>query len=143
MPCPGAAAPNCGLLVSAGSLLLVDGEYASTSTSLGTADPVQCCISAALDILVHAPWQIRQAPGQVSAAGFVKLVATSHNYLTIGESPWFQSIIDRGADAMAASGLIDAALASALKQELRTRIESGRFYGQVPFVCITAQKPGL
>jgi hypothetical protein len=50
------------------------------------------------------------------------------------------SIVDRGADALAAAGTIGAPLAAALKQEARRRVTAGGFFGHVAYASLTARK---
>jgi hypothetical protein len=50
------------------------------------------------------------------------------------------AIIDRGADALAASGGIALETADALKAEARRRSDAGEFFGHIAYASLIAQK---
>jgi hypothetical protein len=50
-------------------------------------------------------------------------------------------VADRGAEALAAAGMLDADGAAALKAEARRRISEGRFFGPIAYVSMVAGKP--
>jgi hypothetical protein len=50
------------------------------------------------------------------------------------------SIVDRGADALVASGLIGRDLADALRAEARSRATAGTFFGHIAYASLTARK---
>jgi hypothetical protein len=51
------------------------------------------------------------------------------------------TILDRGADALAAAGTIEQPLADALKSEGRQRVADGTFFGRIEFISVIARKP--
>ncbi|MEE8435732.1 MAG: hypothetical protein V3S64_13190 [bacterium] len=51
------------------------------------------------------------------------------------------SILDRGADALAAQGIIGPELAEAIKAEGRQRDKAGKFFGHIAYASVTARKP--
>jgi hypothetical protein len=51
------------------------------------------------------------------------------------------SIVERGADALAASGRIGAELAQALKAEAGRRVGEGTFFGHIAYASVIAGKP--
>jgi hypothetical protein len=48
--------------------------------------------------------------------------------------------VDRGADALVASGRIGPDLAEALKAEARRRSASGTYFGQISYMSLLARK---
>jgi hypothetical protein len=50
------------------------------------------------------------------------------------------AIIDRGADALAASGAITEETAGALKAEARRRSDAGEFFGHIAYASLIARK---
>jgi hypothetical protein len=50
------------------------------------------------------------------------------------------TIIDRGADMLAAAGTIGAELAAALKAEARRRAEAGTFFGHIAYMSVIARR---
>jgi hypothetical protein len=65
----------------------------------------------------------------------------SHGFVQLGEPDYMLSIVDRGAEALAADGTIGAPLADALKREARRRVAAKEFFGHVAYLSLTARKP--
>jgi hypothetical protein len=65
----------------------------------------------------------------------------SHGYAQTSEPTYLLTLVDRGADFLAASGEIGSALCQALKGEARRRVEAGQFYGQIAYASMIAQRP--
>src|SRR5215467_1214288 len=57
-----------------------------------------------------------------------------------GEPVYMLTIVDRGADILAASGTIGADLCTAFELEARRRVEDGRFFGFIAYASLTALK---
>jgi hypothetical protein len=76
----------------------------------------------------------------VRACGFQLTRTSSHGYVETGDGSYMQSVIDRGADTLAASGKIGADLAEALKAEARRRVSAGEFFGHIAYVSLIARK---
>jgi hypothetical protein len=51
------------------------------------------------------------------------------------------TIVDRGADMLAASGQLDPEGCAALKAESRRRLRDGTFFGHIAYASIVASKP--
>jgi SAM-dependent methyltransferase len=124
-----------------GYLLVYDGDYASATVALGERDPLQACVSAAVAVLVHDPWLIRRLPALLDDAGFDCEPLVSHGYVEADVPAYLPSMVDVGADTLAAQGIISAATASALKAEARHRARSGRFFGHIAYASMLARRP--
>ncbi len=123
-----------------GSLAVFDNDPVTATVANGPHDPLQVCIDAALDALVHDPYLARKLTGLVRAAGFEPAQQRSHGYAESGESAYLLSVLDRGADALAATGRIGPGLAEALKAEARERIEQGTFAAQAAYASVIGRK---
>jgi ubiquinone/menaquinone biosynthesis C-methylase UbiE len=128
------------VLRSGGTVVIFDGDYATTSVAVGQHDPLQCCVETMIDGNVHDKWFVRRAPKMLKAAGFDVGRADGYSYLLLDEAAYLLTIFDRGTDAQAASELIGGATAEAMKAEIRRRQESGEFFGFIHFVSIIARK---
>ena len=127
------------VLHASGSLAIFDGDYSTTSVALGDHDPLQACVAAAVANMVHDPWLARHLTEKVHRAGFAIASFRSHGYGPSVDPAYFLTLIDRGADFLAAGQQIGAELAGALKAEARLRVDTGRFYGQIVYVSLLAQ----
>lgn len=135
-----AVAETYRLLRPGGTLGVFDGDYATTTVALDRHDPLQCCVEAMIGGFVHAPWLARGLAPMLRAAGFRNVKTASHGYAAVDEPDYMLSVIDRGADALAADGNVGAALADALKSEARRRVETGRFFGQIGYFHAIGRK---
>lgn len=124
-----------------GSLAVFDGDYAITTVALYDDDPLQACVEAAIDALVHDPWLTRRLPCLVDQAGFAVVRVRSHGYVETAEPHYMLTVIDRGADALAAAGRLGPHAAEGLKEEARRRAEEGAFYGQIAYASLIARRP--
>jgi ubiquinone/menaquinone biosynthesis C-methylase UbiE len=129
------------VLKPGGALAVFDGDYATTTLACGDHDPIQTCIDAVVAALVHDRWLARRLPALVKAAGFEIIRFDGHAYVQTTEPSWLLTLVDRGADALANSGIIGRELAEALKAEARRRVEAGGFYGSITFASLIARKP--
>ena len=66
-----------------GWLAIFDGDYATTTVSVGPADPLQACADAWIGASVHDPWLIRRLPGLLQAAAALK--AEARRRITAGQ----------------------------------------------------------
>jgi hypothetical protein len=64
----------------------------------------------------------------------------SHGFVQVAEPEYMLSIVDRGADALVASGRIGEQVGNALKREARGRIATGTFFGHIAYASLTAGK---
>jgi SAM-dependent methyltransferase len=124
-----------------GRLALFDGDYATLTLALGDHDPLQACAGAAVAAAVHDPWLVRRLPGLVAAGGFAVERLRSHGYAQTRDPEYLLTLADRGADALAAAGMIGAELAAALQAEARRRAAAGTFFGFIAYASLLARKP--
>jgi SAM-dependent methyltransferase len=125
-----------------GRLAVFDGDYATTTCALGSTDPLQACIEAVLDFLVHDRWLVRRLLRLVTEAGFEDLKLRSHGYVETPSGGYMLRIIERGADAMHAAGRIGADTAAALKAEAHRRSDAQEFFGHIAYASVLARRPG-
>jgi hypothetical protein len=93
-----------------------------------------------VEMLVHDRWLVRRLPHLLRTAGFKVMDFRSHGYTEI-ESPGYSlTLVDRGADFLAAAGRISTETAAHLKAEARRRIENGTFFGQISYASMLAQR---
>ncbi|HET9674941.1 MAG TPA: methyltransferase domain-containing protein [Gaiellaceae bacterium] len=122
-----------------GLLAVFDGDYATATVATTEDDPLQACIDAAIAGLVHDPWLMRWLPRLIQDAAFELVRIEGHAYTTTG-SAYMTTIVERGADELAAAGVVDARGAEALKAEAHARVASGRFFGHIAYVSVIARR---
>lgn len=76
-----------------------------------------------------------------TGAGFTATRLRSHGYAQTSDPAYLLSVIDRGADALAAAGNIGTGLSQALKAEARHRAQAGTFFGHIAYASLTARRP--
>ena len=123
-----------------GWLVVFDGDYATTTVAVTPADPLQACADAWVTSSVHDARLIRRLPALVDAAGFTRVRMRSYGYLETGDARYIPTIVDRGADALAAAGHIGAETAGALKAEARRRVSAGTFFGYIGYASLVAHR---
>lgn len=128
------------VLRSNGWLALFDGDYATITVAAGDGDPLQACVAAFAPAYVHDPWVVRRFAQLVAGAGFGDVHRRSHGYVQVAEPEYMLSIVDRGADALVASGRIGKQLGDALKGEARRRTATGTFFGHIAYASLTTRK---
>jgi ubiquinone/menaquinone biosynthesis C-methylase UbiE len=125
-----------------GLLAIFDGDYATVTCACGDFDPLQACVEACVDNLVHDRWLVRRLPRLVRAAGFELGRFRSHSYMEAPLSDGYMlAILDRGADALLAAGRITTEAADRLKAEARRRSDAGEFFGHIAYTSLIAKKP--
>jgi hypothetical protein len=77
----------------------------------------------------------------VRGAGFEQFQMRSHGYVESTDPGYMLTIVDRGADMLAATGTIGATTAEALKAEARRRAAEGIFFGHIAYGSLIARKP--
>jgi len=125
-----------------GWLAVFDGDYVTTTVALDTFDPLQRAVDAMIANFVHNPWLTRRLRKILVSIGFTVSSFRSHGYTQTTEPAYMLTIIDRGADLLAAAGSIGADQAAALKSEARRRAKAGEFFGHISFVSVIARKLG-
>jgi ubiquinone/menaquinone biosynthesis C-methylase UbiE len=126
-----------------GRLAVFDGDYVTTTVATSPTDPLQACIDAAVESLVHDPMFVRRLPGLLRETGWEMLRMRSHGYTETNESPYMLSLIDRGADVLVTEGRAGEDLAAALKREARRRVEQGEFFGHIAYASVIAHPAGV
>lgn len=122
-----------------GQIALFDGDYNTLTVATSGADPLQSCAKAVIANYVNDPWIIRRASAMLTAARFTGPQLRSHGYVQTTGPTYLLSVVDRGADALAADST-GPRLAAALKAEARRRAEAGSFFGYA-YASLTACKP--
>jgi hypothetical protein len=130
------------VLRPSGTLLVYDGDYATTTVALGDHDPLAACTDWAMSNLVHDRWLVRRLPQLAREAGFVIQRFDSHGFVQTDEADYMVGLVERGADLLVAAGRIDKDLAEALKREAHRRRAAGMFFGFIAFASLIARKPG-
>ncbi len=128
------------ILAPGGRLAVFDGDYATTTVATGDDDPLQPCVDAVVASLVHDRWLVRRLPSLVSEAGFTVTGSHSYGYVETTTPTYMLTLIDRGADQLAAGGRIGAETADALKAEARRRVETGTFFGHIAYGVVFAAR---
>ena len=129
------------ILRAGGTIAIFDGDYIARTVALGRNDPLQCCIDEGIASTCHSPWLARGLAPMLRALGFEDVNVASHAYAAGNQPDYMLTVLDRGADALAAAGLAGAGLAAALKAEARERFAAGRFFGQIGFFHAIGRKP--
>jgi ubiquinone/menaquinone biosynthesis C-methylase UbiE len=141
IPAAGAALAEAARVTAAGGALAVfDGDYATTTVAVGDDDPLQACVDAALTALVHDRYLVRHLGTLVRAAGWEIVRLRSHGYVESDDPGYMLTIIDRGADALAAAGHVGEPAAEALKAEARRRVTAGEFFGHIAYASLIATR---
>ncbi len=129
------------VLTPGGTVAVFDGDYATTTLATGEHDPLQACADSAIANLVHDRWLVRRLPALVAEIGFVEARFRSHGFAEIRDPGYMASIVGRGADFLAAGGMISTELAGALKAEAERRNRENRFFGHIAYASVTATRP--
>jgi hypothetical protein len=90
---------------------------------------------------VHDRWLVRRLPKMLSSAGFDVKSFRSYGYTQTTDPTYMLTIVDRGADLLAATGGVGVEEAGALKSEARRRVTAGEFFGHISFVSVIARRP--
>jgi ubiquinone/menaquinone biosynthesis C-methylase UbiE len=130
------------VLRGGGRLAVFDGDYDTVTCASGDSDPLQACADAMKESHVYDRWFVRRLPRLVLDAGFEIEQLRGHSYVEAPSSSGYMlAIVDRGADALAASGALGAEASDALKAEARRRSDAGEFFGHIAYVSLIARKP--
>ena len=125
-----------------GSLAVFEGDYATGTLATGADDPLEACAEAFREHFIHDPWLVRRLPRLVRSAGVNIDRVRSYGYVEALEPGFLlPGWVDRGADALVASGRIGADMASALKAEARRRVGSGEYFGHIAYMSVVARTP--
>jgi len=136
-----ALAQAARVLKPGGWLAVFDGDYASTTFGTGDLDPLQICAESFREYFIDDSWVGRLTPKLARQAGFEPVSYRSHGYTESACPNYMLTIVDRGADALAAHHQIGPELAAALKGEARRRVDEHRFFGHISYTSLIARKP--
>ncbi len=142
--CPGpedALAEAYRILRPGGYLTVFDEDPPSVTAAISDHDPFRAVVDNLIRAYVHDRWLVRRTPALLARSGFEILHRDGHLYLPAVDSPYFLTIIDRGADTLVDEGVIGASLAAGIRDEARRRVEARSFFGSIAFVSIVARKP--
>ena len=129
------------VLKGGGWLGVCDGDFATATLGVGSNDPLEACTAAFVDNFVTDKFLVRKMSALVQTAGFQVSPLRSYGLVETVAPGLTMSWIDRGADALAQSGMISGELADGLKAEGRRRAERGTFFGYMAYASLIAQKP--
>ncbi len=143
--CPGpeeVLAEAFRILRPGGCLTVFDEDPPSVTAAVGDHDPFRPVVDNLIRAYVHDRWLVRRTPALLAASGFEIQHRDGFLYLPATDSPYFLTIIDRGADTLVDDGVIGTALAAGIRDEARRRVSAQSFFGSIAFVSIIATKPG-
>ncbi len=129
------------ILKPGGIFAICDGDYDTATAQIADFDPLDQLIRFMINQNVTNLWIMRQIGGALSQAGFELGRRRGHGYVAEGEATYFLTVIDRGADRMAETGLLAPETAQALKSEARARVSANTFFGYKSYVSQIARKP--
>lgn len=126
---------------SGGCVAVFEGDYATGTLALGDGDPLEACAEAFREHFIHDPWLVRRLPSMVRSVGLQINSVRSHGYVEAVQ-PGFMlpGWVDRGADALVASGRIGADMGATLKSEARRRVAAGEYFGHIAYMSVIARK---
>lgn len=141
VPEPEMAVGEAGRVLRPGGILAAfDGDYATTTVSLGPHDPLQACVDAMMANSVNDRYLVRRLPSLVRAAGLTIDSVQGYSYVESGTAAYMLTVVERGVDLLTAGHRISTATADQLKAEARHRIDSGTFYGHIAYGAVIATK---
>ncbi len=129
------------ILKPGGVLAICDGDYDTATTQIADYDPLDQLVRFMINQNVTNLWIMRQIGGLLTRSGFRLGRRRGHGYVAEGEAAYFLTVIDRGADRMVETGLLQAETAQALKSEARARVSANTFFGFMSYVSQIAYKP--
>ena len=124
-----------------GNLAVCDGDYVTITVALGDCDPLQECIEAVKVAFINDLWLVRRLPDLLRSVGFEVRGSRSHGYLQTSDPDYMLTLVDRGADTLAAWGRIGPDLCASLKAEARRRADADEFFGVIGYTSLIARKP--
>lgn len=121
-------------------LAVFDCDFSTASLSTGAFDPFEAVVQVMVENIVHDRWFVRKVTGVLGDCGFQAGRLRTYAYVEHPEPSFMFTWIERGTDALLASGRIGEEGARALKAEADRRVEQGRWYGQLTFASVIAAK---
>lgn len=129
------------VLKPGGILAICDGDYDTATTQIADFDPLDQIIRFMINQNVTNLWIMRQVADMLTDSGFELGKRRGHSYLADGNASYFLTVIDRGSDRMAQTGILSADTAEAMKAEARHRLKADKFFGFMSYVSQIARKP--
>lgn len=130
------------VLKPGGKLAVFDGDYATSTVSVGVNDPLQSAVDSAMAGLVNDIWFVRKMRGLVSTIGFEIDDFRSYGYVDQSASGYMMTVVKRGLDMLVAEGRITQQGGEQLLGEAHRRAAEGDFFGHIAYACLIANKPG-
>lgn len=124
-----------------GILAICDGDYDTATAQIADYDPLDQIVRFMINQNVTNLWIMRQISDLLTEAGFELGRQRGHGYVAEGDASYFLTVIDRGADRMAETGLLFSDTAEAMKQEAKQRVKANKFFGYMSYVSQIAYKP--
>ena len=128
------------VLKAGGSLAVFDCDFSTASLSTGAFDPFEAIVDVMVDAIVHDRWFVRKMTGILHDCGFQAGRLRTYAYVEHPEPSFMFTWIERGTDALLAAGRLGEDGVRALKAEADRRVEQGRWYGQLTFASVIAEK---
>ena len=113
----------------------------ASALRVSKSDPLQACCESFVENFVNDRFLVRRMSSLVQDAGFRVEPLRSYGLVETLSPGLTMSWIDRGADALAQSGVVGPDLAEAMKAEGRRRAEDGAFFGYMAYASVIARKP--
>ncbi|NNE79215.1 MAG: methyltransferase domain-containing protein [Silicimonas sp.] len=129
------------VLKPGGILAICDGDYDTATAQIADFDPLNQTIRFMINQNVTNLWVMRQISGMLADLGFDLGRRRGHSYVAEGDAAYFMTVIDRGADRMAETGVLFPETAAALKTEAQKRLKADTFFGFMSYVSQIARKP--
>ena len=130
------------VLKPGGMVAVCDGDYDTATAQIADFDPLDQLVRFMINQNVTNLWIMRQIADLLGDAGFEIGQRRGHGYVAEADAAYFLSVINRGADRMAETGVLFPNTADALKQEASQRVSENRFFGFMSYVSQIARKPG-
>ncbi len=123
-----------------GWLAVFDGDYVTTTVATYESDPLQACADSAVASLVYDALLVRRLPALARGAGWDVVRLRSHGYVETDSPGYMLTLVDRGADILAADGRLGPGATEALKAEARRRVDAGTFFGHIAYASLIARR---
>jgi len=137
--------PDCQAVLTearrvAQHLAIFEGDYVTTTVAITDNDPLQPCAEATVKGLVNDRWLVRKLPKLLADSGWAVKTSRSLGYTETSAPGYTLTLVDRGAQLLAAAGTISDELAKALQAEARRRVDAGTFYGHITYASFAASR---
>lgn len=123
------------------TLAVFDCDFSTASLSIGNFDPLEAITEIMLDNVVHDRWFVRKMRAVLESCGFEAGPLRSYAYSEHPQPGYMYTWIDRGTNALIASGLLGEKAVEGLKAEAERRVEHGQWFAQISFASVISQKP--